>query len=145
MKIGAPTKRLEILICYDLHSRISNKEDDLMFAIKLGLFSIGTIVVPTSVWSNQHVKLITSTSLNLIKHVIKHVEPMFEPPISFDIFVKLVLVRLVKITIPPDSFQQHLLETFFQLEVREMEIDETHARIRVQNLRIMGWTITKKE
>jgi len=38
-----------------------------MFATKLRLFSIGTIVVRTSIWSNQHVTLITLTNLNLIK------------------------------------------------------------------------------
>jgi hypothetical protein len=58
MKLGTPTKRLEVLV---FHLKISNEEEDLMFATKLGLFSLGTIVVPTSVWSNQLVKLITST------------------------------------------------------------------------------------
>jgi hypothetical protein len=38
-----------------------------MVAIELGLFSIGTIVVPTSIWSHQHVNLITSTCLNLVE------------------------------------------------------------------------------
>jgi hypothetical protein len=44
---------------YDFHYGISNKEDDLMFAIELRLFSIGTIVVLTSIWSDQPIKLIT--------------------------------------------------------------------------------------
>ncbi len=48
-KPGAPTEHLEMLICYDFHSRISDKEEDLMFATKPRLFSIGTIVVPTLV------------------------------------------------------------------------------------------------
>jgi hypothetical protein len=58
-KLGAPTKRLEILVCYDFHFGIFDEEKDLMFDIELGVFSIGTIVVPTSVWSNRLVKLIT--------------------------------------------------------------------------------------
>jgi hypothetical protein len=37
-----------------------------MFATKPRLFSIGTIVVLTSIWSNQLVKLITSVGLNLV-------------------------------------------------------------------------------
>jgi hypothetical protein len=49
----------------------------LMFATEPWLFSIGTIVIPTSVWSNQLVKLITSTSLNLVGQVNKHVELVF--------------------------------------------------------------------
>jgi CBS domain containing-hemolysin-like protein len=34
------------LVCYDFHSTISYDEEDVMFAIKLNLFSIGTIIVP---------------------------------------------------------------------------------------------------
>ncbi len=67
-----------------------------MFATKPRLLSIRTIVVPTSVWSNQLVKLITSIGLILVKHVIKILEPIFEPPVSFDILIKLVLVRPIK-------------------------------------------------
>jgi hypothetical protein len=40
-KLGAPTKRSEMLVCYDFHFGISNKEEDLIFVIKLGIFSIG--------------------------------------------------------------------------------------------------------
>ncbi len=31
-KLGAPTKRLEILVCYGFHYGISNEKEDLMFA-----------------------------------------------------------------------------------------------------------------
>jgi hypothetical protein len=74
-KLGAPTKHPEVLVCYDFHFGIFDEDEDLMFAIEPGLFSIGTIVV------------LTSTCLNLVKQVIK---PMFESPISFDILAKLV-------------------------------------------------------
>ncbi len=94
------------------------------------MFSIGTIVIHKLVWSNQHVKLITSIGLNLVKQVIKHVEPVCEPPFSFNILVKLVPIQLVKIVIPPNTFQQHLPKTFFQCEVREMEFNEMHAQIK---------------
>jgi len=40
-----------------------------MFATKPKLFSIGTIVFLTLVWTNQPVKLITSIGLNLVKQV----------------------------------------------------------------------------
>jgi hypothetical protein len=33
----------------------------------------------------------------------------------------------------------------FQHEVGEMEIDKTHALIKVQNLHITSWTVTKEE
>jgi hypothetical protein len=43
---------LQLNICYDFHSRIFDEKEDLMFATEPGLFSIGTIVVPTSIWSH---------------------------------------------------------------------------------------------
>jgi hypothetical protein len=52
------------------------------------MFSIGTIVVPTSVWLNQHVKLITSTCLNLVKQVNKPIELVSKPHVLFDMLIK---------------------------------------------------------
>ncbi len=69
---------------------------------------------------------------------------MFEPLVSLDIPVKSMHVQPIKIAISPNTFQQHLLETFFQLEVGKMEIDETPIQIKVQNLCIVGWTTLKK-
>jgi hypothetical protein len=34
-KLGAPTKHPKVLICYDFHFGIFDKEEDLMFAIEL--------------------------------------------------------------------------------------------------------------
>jgi hypothetical protein len=95
-----------------------------MFATKLGLFSIETIVVLILVWLDQLVKLITSLGLNLVGKVNKFIEHVSKPPILFNIFVKLVPVRPVKIVISLDTFQQHLLEMFFQPEMGEMEIND---------------------
>jgi hypothetical protein len=116
-----------------------------MFATKPGLFSIGTIVVLIIIWSHQPVKLITSTSLNLIEHVIVHVEPLSESHVSFVIHVKLIFVLHVKIVISPNTFQQHLPLTFFQPKGGEMEIDEMPIQIKVQNPFIIGWIVTKEE
>jgi hypothetical protein len=88
--LGAPTKHLKILICYDFHFGISDEEEDLMFATKLGLFSIGTIIVPTLILLDQLGTLITSTSLNLVSHISKLVEHVFEPPILSNVPIKLV-------------------------------------------------------
>jgi hypothetical protein len=38
-----------VLVCYEFPFGIFDKEEDSMFAIELGLFSIGTIVIPTLV------------------------------------------------------------------------------------------------
>jgi hypothetical protein len=45
-KLSVESKRPKVLICYDFHSEISNEMEDMMFAIKLDLFLIGTIVIP---------------------------------------------------------------------------------------------------
>ncbi len=83
-----------MLVFYDYHFGISDEEEDLMFTTKSRLFSIGTIVVLTLIWSDQPIKLVS--------------------------------VLHVKITIPTNTFKQ-LLEIFSQPEVKEMEIEETHA------------------
>jgi hypothetical protein len=108
-KLGAPTKCPKILVCYDFHFRIFDKEEDLMFATKHGLCSIKTIIVLTSIWLYQLVKLITSIGLNLVEHVIVHVEFVSKSHVSSNILVKLVFVLHVKIIISLDTFQQHLL------------------------------------
>jgi hypothetical protein len=36
-----------MLICYDFHYGIFDEKEDLMFTIESGLFSIGTIAIPT--------------------------------------------------------------------------------------------------
>jgi hypothetical protein len=46
-KLCAQTKRPQILVCYYFHYEISDEEEDVMFGIKLNLFSIGTITIPT--------------------------------------------------------------------------------------------------
>jgi hypothetical protein len=71
--------------------------------------------------------LITSTCLNVVEHVNKLVELVSKPPVSSYIPIKPMFIQHVKIAIPPDTFQQHLLKTFFQLEVGEMEINEMLA------------------
>jgi len=40
-KLGAETKRLQVLVCYDLMEKLINEKEDLIFEIKL--FSISTI------------------------------------------------------------------------------------------------------
>jgi hypothetical protein len=62
---------------------------------------------------------------------------MFKPHVSSNILIKPIYVQHVKIVIPPNTFQQ--------LEVGKMEIDKTFVRIRVQNLCIVGWIVSKEE
>ncbi len=48
-KLGVQTKRPKVLVCYDFHFRISNEEEDVMFAIELDMFSITTMAIPTHI------------------------------------------------------------------------------------------------
>jgi hypothetical protein len=58
-----------VLVCYDFHSGISTKEEDMMFVRKPRLFSIETVVAFTPVRLEELVNLVSSTDLNLVEHV----------------------------------------------------------------------------
>jgi hypothetical protein len=77
-KLGAPTKRPKVLVCYDFNFEISDKEKDLMFATYLKVFSIGTIAIPISIRLKQPIDLISSIGFNLIEQVFDVlVEPIY--------------------------------------------------------------------
>jgi hypothetical protein len=104
---------------------------------------IKTIFVPTLIKTKQLVSLISLTSLNLIEHVSISIELVYVLPIMFDKLIELVSVLPFQIVIPSNSFKQHLPKTLVQIKVGEMEIDETSTCIKIQNLCIVDWTITK--
>ncbi len=83
--------------------------------------------------------------MNLIKHVFVHVEPIYVLLFQNDQHVELVSILHVQIVIPPNIFKQHLPKIFFQPKIGEMEIDEMHAWIKVQNLCIVRWIVIEKE
>ncbi len=41
--LGTEVRRPKMLLCYDYHNGITNEEENIIFATKLELFSIGTI------------------------------------------------------------------------------------------------------
>ncbi len=126
-KLGALAKHPEVLVCYDFHFIIFDQKGDLMFATKPKSFSMGTITIPTLVWSDQLVKLITSVGFNLVEHVYVPIELLFVLPISSYAPIKPIFILHIKIIIPLNTFKQHLPNTFFQPKIGKMEIDETLA------------------
>jgi len=44
-KLRIETKKPQVLICYDLLKRLTNEEEDMIFEIKLELFSISKIII----------------------------------------------------------------------------------------------------
>ncbi len=109
-KLDVQTKSPEVLVCYDFHFGIFDDQENVMFATKLNMFSIGTMVVPT------HIKPIPTT--NYIPNIVT-IKPVLRQ------LVKLVSALDVKLTIPPKIVKQHLPKYFFQ--VGEMIVDETLA------------------
>jgi len=109
-KLGAQTKRLKVLVCYDFHSTILDEKKDVMFATKLDLFSIGTIEVST------HTKLVSkpihTPNLNTTYPIPKQI-------------VELVCVLIINLVIPLNTIKQHLLEKIFHQKIGEMIVDET--------------------
>ncbi len=109
-KLGAQTKRPKVLVCYDFHSRILDEKEDVMFATKLDLFSIGTIEVST------HTKLVSkpihTPNLSIIDPIPKQL-------------VESVCVLIINLFIPLDTIKQNLHEIFFYRKVGEMIVDET--------------------
>jgi hypothetical protein len=112
-KLGAQTKRLKVLVRYDFHYRISNGKEDVMFATRLDLFSIGTIKIPTHIEPVS--KPIHIPNLSILGLVLKQ-------------HVKLVCVLAINLTIPLNIIKQHLPKILFHLEVGKMIIDETLTR-----------------
>jgi hypothetical protein len=109
-KLGAQTKRPKVLVCYDFHSTILDEKEDVMFATKLDLFSIGTIEVST------HTKLVSkpihTPNLNTTYPIPKQI-------------VESVCVLIINLVIPLNTIKQHLPETFFHQKIGEMIVDET--------------------
>jgi hypothetical protein len=114
-KLNIQTKRQEVFVCYDFHYGIFDDEKDVMFATKLNLFSIITIVVTTHI--EPIPKLVCILDIIMAKPILKHVIPLN--------------VLTMKLIIPLDIVKQHLPETFFHPEVGEMVVDETPIRKQI--------------
>ncbi len=50
--MGVETRRPQVFVCYDLLEGLTNEEEDLIFKIKLKLFSIGTIIISKEIISS---------------------------------------------------------------------------------------------
>jgi hypothetical protein len=74
------------------------------------MLSIGTIAIPT------HTKLVSKVACILDLNTIEPIPKQLVEPIC---------VLVVNLAIPPNIIKQHLLKTFFHLEVGEMIIDGT--------------------
>ncbi len=63
--LGNEVRRLEVLLCYDSQNGITYEEEDIIFAIKLELFSIGTINLP------KIIQFIKTTNVEIMATSVK--------------------------------------------------------------------------
>jgi hypothetical protein len=97
-------------MCYDFHFGILDEKKDVMFVIKLNLFSIKIIIIPIHI--KLVYKLVNKPNLSISKLVPKqHVEPVCD--------------LVINLVIPFDIVKRDLPKTFFHPIVGEMIIDET--------------------
>jgi hypothetical protein len=98
------------------HFGIFDDEEDVMFATKSYMFSIGTITIPT------HTKLVfkpvCTLDILMAKPILK------QPIVPIDVLT-------VKIAIPRDIVKQHLPKAFFHLEIGKMIVDEMPTQERI--------------
>ncbi len=94
-KLGAPTKRLEMLIFYDFHYKIFDEKKDIMIATEPWLFLIRTIVVLTLIKLEEPINSISSTSLNLVEQIYVPIEPISILPIMYHKPIKPISILLV--------------------------------------------------
>jgi hypothetical protein len=89
---------------------------DVMFAIELDLFSIGTIIIP--IHTELVSKLAYIPNLSISKSIPKqHVERVY--------------VLVINLAIPFDTINQRLPKTFFHPKVEEIIVDEMLVREQV--------------
>ncbi len=68
-KLSIQTKWPEVLVYYDFHSKISDDEEDVIFATKSNMFSIRTIAIPIHI---EHVpKPVCIPNIIMAKPILK--------------------------------------------------------------------------
>ncbi len=59
--------------------------------------------------------------------------------------LNIIGVLIVKVATPPNIVKQHLLETFFHLEVGEMIVDETPTQEWEFDVTITRWIVIEEK
>ncbi len=128
-KLGVETTRFQVLVCYDLLEGLIDEEEYLNFKIELELFSIGTIII-----SNEKNSLL-SVEMPEIR-ISEESKP--ERRTSNQIVTKVVpsTIKLKDFYVKPEiSLEEKVYpETYYHHTQDVIEVDETLAKIQVQNL-----------
>jgi hypothetical protein len=62
--LGSEVRRIKVFMCYDYQNDIIDEEEDIIFATKLDLFSIGTISLLETIQSMKTIDVgITNTDV----------------------------------------------------------------------------------
>ncbi len=123
-KLGAESRRPQILICYDLLEGLIDEKEDLIFETKPQLFSIGTITI-----SNETISLLSkrvskikinkefNTKQGTSNQGTVEVAPSTTKTTKFNVRLKISLEDKV------------YLETYYHHNQVNIEVDETSAKI----------------
>ncbi len=130
----------QILIYYDLLEGLTNEEEDMIFEIELELFSIGIIIT-----SDETISLLNIGLLDI--KINEEYDPKQRMSDQGAIEVVPSTTKLedfyVKLEI---SLEDKVYpKTYYHPSQVDIEMDETPTKIQVQNLQIIGWTLTKEQ
>jgi hypothetical protein len=138
--LGVEAKRPQVFVCYDLLEELKNEEEDMIFETKLELLSIGKIIV-----LDERVSLL-SIGVSKIR-----INEKYDPKQRTS---NRGAIELVPSTTKPEGFYVKLKislenkvypKAYYHHSQGDVEMDETPTKIQVQNLQIIGWTLTEEQ
>jgi len=139
-KLGVETRRLQVLVCYDLLEGLTYEEEDLIFETKPKLFLIGTIII-----SNETISLLNIRVLEIIINGKSNPKQQT----SNQRVAKMVpsIINTTKFHVRPKiSLEDKVYpKTYYHHSQADIEVDETPTKIQVQNLRITSWTLIEEQ
>jgi hypothetical protein len=131
--LGTNVKRPKVLLCFDYQNDITYEEKDSIFVSELELFSIGTI--------NLSLIFLETIVINTIQPKIatEIANSKVEPCCNFKGSAKIVFDKKIKVNLKDNVYPK----TYYHHMLGQVQIDETLAKVQVQELHIVGWMLTK--
>ncbi len=123
-KLGAETKRPQILVCHDLLEELTNEEEDLIFDIEPEPFPIGTITILEEIVS------LLSIRVSKIK-INEKSKPQQGTSNQGTTKVVPLITKTIEFNVKPQiSIEDKVYpETYYHHNQSDIEVDETPAKI----------------
>jgi hypothetical protein len=113
LNVLVQTKRPKVPLCYDFQNRITNVEKDIVFATKVELLFINTIVLATIPLSKSSHEIVSSAKA-------KPIDIDSSSTSQYENFLKLI-----------EQLSIDYFKTFYNPTIGEMSIDETLAKMQI--------------